>query len=126
MQKQIVQTNAAPAPIGPYSQAVLAGGMLYISGQIALSATDGTLTIGDIREETEVIMHNLKAILSAAGAGFEHVVKTTIFLLDMSSFAEVNEVYGRYFPENPPARETVAVRGLPRGVNVEISMIAAV
>ena len=123
--KQIITTDAAPAPIGPYNQAVQAGGLLFISGQIALDPADGTLYKGDIATETEKVMSNLQGILTAAGLNFASVVKTTIFLMDMGQFAQVNEVYGRYFePATAPARETVQVGGLPRGVNVEISMIA--
>jgi 2-iminobutanoate/2-iminopropanoate deaminase len=123
--KQIITTDAAPAPIGPYNQAVRAGGLLFISGQIALDPADGSLYKGDIATETEKVMGNLQGILTAAGLDFSHVVKTTIFLMDMGQFAQVNEVYGRYFEQaTAPARETVQVSGLPRGVNVEISMIA--
>jgi 2-iminobutanoate/2-iminopropanoate deaminase len=123
--KQIITTNAAPAPIGPYNQAVQAGGFLFISGQIALDPADGTLYKGDIASETERVMLNLQGILTAAGLNFTHVVKTTIFLMDMGQFAHVNEIYGRYFDvATAPARETVQVSGLPRGVNVEISMVA--
>lgn len=123
--KQIITTDAAPAPIGPYNQAVLAGGLLFISGQIALDPADGTLCKGDIATETEQVMANLQGILRAAGLSFSHVVKTTIFMMDMGQFAQVNEVYGRYFDAaTAPARETVQVSGLPRGVNVEISAIA--
>ena len=123
--KQIITTDAAPAPIGPYNQAVQAGGFLFISGQIALDPADGTLYKGDISGETERVMQNLQGILTAGGLRFAHVVKTTIFLMDMGQFAQVNEVYGRYFDAiTAPARETVQVSGLPRGVNVEISAIA--
>ncbi len=124
-QKQIITTDAAPAPIGPYNQAVRAGGFLFISGQIALDPTDGTLYQGEIAGETERVMTNLQGILKEAGLGFEHVVKSSIFLMDMGQFSAVNEVYGRYFEGmDAPARETVQVSGLPRGVNVEISMVA--
>lgn len=122
--KQIVQTDAAPAPIGPYNQAVRAGNMLFISGQIALVPETGELINGSITDETTQVMKNLQAILNKAGADFGHVVKTSIFLSDMALFAEVNTVYGAYFSSDFPARETVAVKGLPRNVNVEISMIA--
>ena len=125
MAKQIIKTDNAPAPIGPYNQAVLLNGTLYISGQIALvPGTDNLLTT-DIKEETQQVMKNLKAVLTEAGMDFSHVAKTTIFLSDMSLFVQVNEVYGSYFTGDFPARETVAVKGLPKGVNVEISMIAA-
>ena len=124
--KKVIITSAAPAPIGPYNQAVLAGGMLFISGQIALDPKDGSLYQGgDIAVETEKVMENLRAILGEAGMDFSHVVKTSIFLMDMGQFAQVNEVYGRYFDGlQAPARETVQVSGLPKGVRVEISMIA--
>jgi 2-iminobutanoate/2-iminopropanoate deaminase len=125
MSKQIIQTENAPAPIGPYSQAVMAGNLLFISGQIALKPGTNDLANADVTEETHQVMHNIKAVLTAAGLGFSNVVKTTIFLSDMSLFSEVNEVYGKYFEGAFPARETVAVRGLPRNVNVEISMTAA-
>lgn len=125
MNKNIIITTAAPAPIGPYSQAVMAGGLLFISGQIALDPVDGTLYKGDIITETDRVMQNLRGILTAAGLDFSNVVKTTIFLTDMAQFSEVNEVYSVYFdPSTAPARETVQVSGLPKGVNVEISMIA--
>jgi 2-iminobutanoate/2-iminopropanoate deaminase len=122
--KRIINTANAPAPIGPYSQAVLAGNTLYISGAIALDAMTGELKNGSIEEETQKVMQNLQAILQAAGAEFKHVVKTTIFLTDMSNFARVNEVYGSFLSGDYPARETVQVSRLPRDVNVEISMIA--
>lgn len=123
--KQIVNTPKAPAPIGPYNQAVWAGNFLYVSGQIPIDPSTGDLVTGDIRAETERSMRNLQAILEAAGLGFKQVVKSTIFLSDMELFTEVNEVYGSYFTEeNAPARETVAVRHLPRYVNVEISVVA--
>lgn len=124
MEKKIIVTSEAPAPIGPYNQAVLAGDTLYISGQIALDSKTGELHMSTIEEETEKVMGNLAAILTTAGAHFGHVVKTTIFLSDMSLFAIVNEIYGKAFEKDQPARETVAVKGLPKNVNVEISMIA--
>ncbi|MES2645722.1 MAG: RidA family protein [Bacteroidota bacterium] len=124
MDKTVIQTNEAPAPIGPYSQAVIAGGFLYISGQIALNPASGELVISTVETETTLVMQNLQAILTKAGYDFNHVVKTTIFLTDMNLFAAVNTVYGQFFTANYPARETVAVKGLPKGVNVEISMIA--
>jgi 2-iminobutanoate/2-iminopropanoate deaminase len=126
MAKKIIKTDSAPAPIGPYNQAVLAGNLLFISGQIALVPGSSDLNNTDIKTETEQVMKNLQAILTAASANFSHVVKTTIFLSDMSLFAEVNEIYGRYFEAEFPARETVAVKGLPKNVNVEISMIASI
>lgn len=125
MSKIIVQTNQAPAPIGPYNQAVKAGGLLFISGQIALDPQTGELVAGSTADETHQVMKNLAAILNEAGLGFEQVAKTTIFLSSMDLFAEVNQVYGQYFSGDYPARETVAVKGLPKNVNVEISMIAA-
>lgn len=125
MSKIIVQTNQAPAPIGPYNQAVKAGGLLFISGQIALDPQTGELVAGSTADETHQVMKNLAAILKEAGLGFEQVAKTTIFLSSMDLFAEVNQVYGQYFSGDFPARETVAVKGLPKNVNVEISMIAA-
>lgn len=126
--RYIIQTNKAAAPIGPYNQAVKAGNMLFISGQIALDPQTGNLYSGDdIREETRLIMEALKAILTEAGTDFSKVIKTSIFILDMKVFATVNDVYGRYFEAgNAPARETVAVVGLPKGARVEISMIALV
>ncbi|HRN79745.1 MAG TPA: RidA family protein [Ferruginibacter sp.] len=126
MKHQIIQTPNAPAPIGPYSQAVQAGDMLFISGQIALNPATGELDNADLRTETLRVMQNLKAILEAAGTHFGKVIKTTIFLSDMQWFTEVNEIYATYFTDNYPARETVAVKGLPKNVHVEISMIAAV
>lgn len=125
MHKEIIKTADAPAPIGPYNQAVKTGNLLFISGQIALIPGEEILLEGSIAEETVQVMKNLQAILTEAGAGFANVVKTTIFLSDMSLFAAVNEVYGSYFTGDYPARETVAVKGLPKNVNVEISMIAS-
>ena len=124
MAKKIIKTDKAPAPIGPYNQAVLAGNLLFISGQIALIPGTSDLNNSTIETETKQVMENLSAILSSASATFSHVVKTTIFLSDMNLFTQVNEVYGQYFETEFPARETVAVKGLPRGVNVEISMTA--
>ncbi len=123
MQK-IIETKMAPAPIGPYSQAVLAGNFLYISGQIAIVPHTGELDLSDILSETHQVMKNLEAILQTSGASFDNVVKTSIFLKDMKQFAEVNTVYGGYFVSHYPARETVQVSVLPKDVNVEISMIA--
>ena len=125
MEKKIIQTNQAPAPIGPYNQAVAAGGFLFISGQICIKPDTGEMNNADIQAETHQVMHNLKAVLQEAGMDFRNVVKTTIFLSDMVLFSEVNEIYGKYFEGDFPARETVAVKGLPKNVNVEISMIAA-
>ena len=125
MSKQIINTTNAPAPIGPYNQSVKAGGLLFISGQIAMDPATGNITAEGVEAETHQVMKNLHAILQAAGLGFSAVVKTTIFLTDMSLFAAVNEIYAGYFEGDHPSRETVAVKGLPRGVNVEISMIAS-
>jgi 2-iminobutanoate/2-iminopropanoate deaminase len=125
MEKQIINTSSAPAPIGPYNQAVRTGNLLFISGQICLDPATGQLRNTDLQEETHQVMHNLKAILQEAGGSFSSVVKTTIFLTDMNRFSEVNEIYGKYFSDAFPARETVQVSALPRFVNVEISMIAA-
>jgi len=123
--KKIINTENAPAPIGPYNQAVLSGNTLYISGQIPMDPKTGTLIQGDIKKETKQSMENLKAILTAAEMSFDHVVKSTIFLKDMYQFSEVNEVYGTYFDAaTAPARETVEVANLPKFVNVEISMLA--
>jgi 2-iminobutanoate/2-iminopropanoate deaminase len=124
MDKKIIVTADAPTPIGPYNQAVLAGNTLYISGQVAINPKNGNIEATDIFEETHQVMHNLRAVLHAVEMDFNHVVKTTIFLTDMALFTSVNEVYGKYFSGDFPARETVAVRGLPKNVNVEISMIA--
>jgi 2-iminobutanoate/2-iminopropanoate deaminase len=126
MNKKIIFTKNAPAAIGPYSQAVMANNTLYISGQIALIPETGELNMASINIETTQVMENLKAILTEAGLNFDHALKTTILLSDMSLFATVNEIYGSYFRSAPPARETFAVKGLPKGVNVEISMIAIV
>jgi 2-iminobutanoate/2-iminopropanoate deaminase len=126
MNKKIINTSSAPAPIGPYSQAVLAGGTLFISGQIAIKPGTADMITGDIKSETEQVMDNINAILSGAGLTFSNVVKTTIFITDMSFFSAVNEVYGKYFDRDFPARETVAVKELPKNVHVEISMIATV
>jgi 2-iminobutanoate/2-iminopropanoate deaminase len=124
MDKKVINTSKAPAPIGPYNQAIMANNMLYISGQIPINPETNELVSGDVATETHQSMRNLSAILEEAGINFNHVVKTTIFLSDMNLFAQVNEVYGSYFSGDYPARETVAVKGLPKGVNVEISMIA--
>lgn len=123
--KKIIKTVNAPAPIGPYNQAVLAGNTLFISGQIALNPVNGELMMASIQEETEQVMRNLKAVLQAADMDFENVVKSSIFISDMNNFSEINAVYSKYFDEETaPARETVEVANLPKFVNVEISMIA--
>jgi 2-iminobutanoate/2-iminopropanoate deaminase len=125
MSKTIITTPNAPAPIGPYNQAVQTGNLLFISGQICIHPPTGEMKNKDLQEETHQVMHNLKAILQQAGMTFSNVVKTTIFLTDMKRFAEVNEIYGQYFEGDFPARETVEVSALPKFVNVEISMVAA-
>jgi 2-iminobutanoate/2-iminopropanoate deaminase len=123
--KKIIITSDAPAPIGSYNQAVLVGNTLYTSGQIALNPATMELVLDTIETETKQVMENMKAVLAAAEMNFENVIKTTIFIMDMNDFAKINSVYGSYFDEaTAPARETVQVAGLPKGVNVEISMIA--
>ena len=123
--KKIINTPNAPAPIGPYNQAVLSGNTLYISGQIAFDVKTGNMVLKDIKTETKQVMQNLKSILNAAEMDFGNVVKTSIFISDMNNFGQINEVYGQYFDvESAPARETVQVARLPKDVNVEISMIA--
>ncbi|PKG50413.1 MULTISPECIES: RidA family protein [Olleya] len=123
--KKIISTSKAPAPIGPYNQAVLSGNTLYTSGQIALHPETGELVMDDIKTETKQVMENMKAVLEAADMTFENVIKTSIFISDMHNFAQINEVYGTYFDDaTAPARETVEVANLPKFVNVEISMIA--
>ncbi len=124
MKKKIINTPAAPQPIGPYNQAIMVDETLYISGQIALDPITGILMTETIEQQSHLVMKNLEAILEAADMNFNHVVKTTIFLMDMNDFAKVNEVYASYFEKDFPARETVQVAGLPRGVAVEIAMIA--
>lgn len=123
--KKIIFTEKAPAPIGPYSQAVLSGNTLYVSGQIPLNPESGELVMNSIEDQTQQVMENLNAVLSEAGMSFENVVKATIFITDMNDFTKINGVYGSYFSEeNAPARETVQVSRLPKDVNVEISVIA--
>lgn len=125
MSKTIINTPKAPAPIGPYNQAVLSGNTLYTSGQIAINVETGTLVMDTIQAETTQVMENLKVVLEAAEMTFENVIKTSIFISDMNNFSQINEVYARYFDANSaPARETVEVANLPKFVNVEISMIA--
>jgi 2-iminobutanoate/2-iminopropanoate deaminase len=124
MDKIIITAKDAPAPIGPYNQAVQVGNTLFISGQVCIDPASGELRNKDLQEETHQVMHNLKAILQRAGMDFGNVVKTTIFITDMNRFSEMNEVYAKYFDNNFPARETVQVSALPKFVNVEISMIA--
>ncbi|MGQ0829612.1 MAG: RidA family protein [Bacteroidota bacterium] len=122
--KKIITSKKAPAPIGPYSPAVLAGNMLFVSGQIAKNPVSGELVVGDIKAETKQVMENLKGILTDAAMDFSHIVKTTIFLKSMNDFVSVNEMYGSFFSGDYPARETVEVSKLPLNVNVEISVIA--
>jgi 2-iminobutanoate/2-iminopropanoate deaminase len=124
MSKTVVYSSNAPEPIGPYSQAIQSGNMLFISGQIAIQRSTGNILKSTIEEETGQVMLNLKDILQAAGMTFDNVVKSSIFLKDMNNFPKVNEIYGKYFSANPPARETVEVSRLPKDVNVEISCIA--
>jgi 2-iminobutanoate/2-iminopropanoate deaminase len=122
--KKIINTSNVPAAIGPYSQAVFANDTLYCSGQIALDPLSGELVLSSIEEETEQVMKNIEAVLTAAKMKFEHVVKCSIFMSSMEHYDEINEVYARYFTNNPPAREAVAVKTLPKSVNVEISVVA--
>jgi 2-iminobutanoate/2-iminopropanoate deaminase len=126
MSRQVINSKNAPAPIGPYSQAILCNGTLYVSGQIALNPATGQLETGDIVKETHLVMNNLKAILNEAGMDFSNVVKSSIFVKDLGNFGVINQAYGEYFKSNPPARETVEVSRLPKDVNVEISCIAIV
>ncbi len=122
--KEIVSTEAAPGAIGPYSQAIKAGGLVFCSGQIPIDPATGDFVSDVVSEQTEQVLENLGEVLKAAGSGFDNVVKTTVFLADMNDFAEMNEVYARYFSENKPARATVQAAGLPRGAKVEIECIA--
>jgi 2-iminobutanoate/2-iminopropanoate deaminase len=122
--KTVINTKNAPAPIGPYSQAIVAGGFIFVSGQIPSDPSTGEIISSGIKDETRQVMENIKAILTNAGLDFRHIVKTSIFLTDMKNFVQVNEVYGTYFISEFPARETVQVAGLPKNVNVEISVIA--
>lgn len=122
--KKIIETTQAPSPIGPYSQAVSFNNIVFLSGQIAIDPTSGALIMDSIEEETEQVMQNIAAVLKEAGSDFDNVIKCSIFLSDMNNFSVVNEVYGKYFPKNPPARECVQVSVLPKNVNVEISVIA--
>ena len=124
--KDIVTTDRGPKPIGPYSQGVKANGLLYLSGQVALDPKTNEMMAGDIRQQTERTLDNIKGILEAAGSNLHHVVKTTVFLKDMNEFAQMNEVYGRYFTAAPPARSTVQVARLPKDALVEIEVIAAI
>ena len=122
--KTIINTDKAPAPVGPYSQAVESGGFLFCSGQIAINPATNQVLTGPVEEQTKQVMQNISAVLSKAGLGFQNVVKTTIYLINMNDFAAVNDVYAGYFKEQPPARSTVAVSALPKGVHVEIEVLA--
>jgi 2-iminobutanoate/2-iminopropanoate deaminase len=124
MSKKVIYSSNAPEPIGPYSQAIEIDNMLFISGQIAIQKSSGNIITGNIEDETRQVMENLGEILKAAGLDFSHVVKTSIFLKDMGNFPKVNDIYGKHFQQQPPARETVEVSRLPKDVNVEISCIA--
>jgi 2-iminobutanoate/2-iminopropanoate deaminase len=125
MKKQIVATDKAPKAVGPYSQAVRAGDFLFCAGQIPLDPATGNLVAGGIKEQTERVLENIKAVLASQGIGVEHVVKTTVFMVNLADFAAMNEVYAKCFPTNPPARSTVQVAALPKGAQVEIEVIAA-
>lgn len=122
--KKVINTANAPAPIGPYSQAIIAGDFVFVSGQVAINPANGALVMNTIKSETKQVMENIRSILVEAGIDFSNIVKTSIFLKDMQDFAQVNEVYGSYFSEQFPARETIQVAGLPKNVNVEISVTA--
>ena len=122
--KKVILTANAPKPIGPYSQAIQAGQTLYCSGQIPLDPKTGEILKGSVKEEAQLVMKNIEAVLKEAGYGFEHIVKTNIFLISMSDFAAVNEIYGQYFKSDPPARSTIAVKELPKGAQVEIEVVA--
>lgn len=124
MKREVISTTDAPGAIGPYSQAIGIEGLVFCSGQIPLDPATGEIVAGGIEEQTRQVMANIRAVLTAAGSGFEHVVKSTIFLADMNDFASVNGIYGEYFPSNPPARSTVQVARLPRDVRVEVEVIA--
>ncbi len=121
--KKIIETKNAPAPVGPYSQAVEIDGTIFCSGQVPIIPESGEVFTGDISEQTRIVMENVKAVLTASDLHFKNIVKTTIFLTDMSDFAKVNEVYAKYFDEEPPARSCVAVKELPKGVNVEVEVL---
>ena len=125
MSKQIITTTNAPAPIGPYNQAIKSGNFLFVSGQVAIKPSTGEMANSDIIKETHQVLQNLKSILAEAGMDFSNILKTTIFLSDMNLFSQVNEIYAKYFDGDFPARETVAVKGLPKNANVEISVIAS-
>ncbi len=125
IEKEIIYTDHAPKPVGPYSQAVRVNNLLFCSGQIAIDPKTNEVKAGDIRAQAKLVLDNIKGVLSASGATLDNVIKTTIFLKKMSDFANVNEVYGEYFTKNPPARSTIEVSALPKGVDVEIEVIAA-
>lgn len=122
--KKVILTKEAPAPVGPYSQAIQMGSFLFCSGQIAIDPKTNTVITGDVKAQAELVMKNIGAVLKEADYNYEHIIKTTIFLTNMNDFASVNEVYATYFKGQPPARSTVAVAGLPKGVQVEIEVIA--
>lgn len=122
--KKVIITSHAPKPVGPYSQAVLAGQTLYCSGQIAIDPITNEVLKGSVQEEAELVMKNIGAVLKESGMNYENIIKTTIFLINMSDFGTVNEVYGKYFKASPPARSTIAVKELPKGVQVEIEVVA--
>lgn len=124
--RERIQTESAPQAIGPYSQAIRAAGLVFVSGQIPIDPATGQFVAGGIAEQTEQVLRNLSAVLEAAGTGLNHVVRTTVFLADMAEFAAMNEVYGRFFVTDPPARSTVAAAGLPRDARVEIDAIALI
>lgn len=124
--RNVVMTDRGPKPIGPYSQAIKAGGFIFVSGQVALDPKTGELIGGDIGQQTERVLNNIKTILEAAGANLHHVVKATVFLKDLNDFTSMNEVYGRYFTSAPPARSTVQVARLPKDAQLEIEVIAAI
>lgn len=122
--KKVILTQEAPAPVGPYSQAIQMGSFVFCSGQIAIDPKNNVVLTGDVKAQAELVMKNIGAVLKAADLNYDHIIKTTIFLTDMNDFAKVNEVYATYFKGQPPARSTVAVAGLPKGVQVEIEVIA--
>jgi 2-iminobutanoate/2-iminopropanoate deaminase len=122
--KKVILTEKAPAPVGPYSQAIQIGPMLFCSGQISINPETNEVFTGPVAQQAEMVMKNIDAVLKEAGYNFNHIVKTTIFLTNMADFATVNEVYAKYFQETPPARSTIAVAALPKGVNVEVEVIA--
>ena len=124
--RDVIITDRGPKPIGPYSQAIKSGGFIFVSGQVALDPRTGDLVPGDVRQQTQRVLDNIKAILEAAGANLHHIVKTTVFLKDLNDFAAMNEVYGRYFTSAPPARSTVQVARLPKDAHLEIEVVAAV